>query len=137
MRITAHGREDEDESWYVFDHSTIAALDGESVAAGAYWLGRPWREYARVVFQRTTITDVINPLGWRVWNADDPRTDHVYYGEFENTGDGAAGPDERADFATALSAPVAIEEVLGSGYEGSAWFDASYFSGSGAEVGSA
>lgn len=81
------------------------------------------------------MTEVINPLGWRQWNDDDPRLDNVYYGEFENTGAGAAGEGERADFATFLTAPVAIGDVLGS-YEGAAWFDSSYFEGNGAEVGS-
>lgn len=80
------------------------------------------------------MTEVINPAGWRVWNADTPNTGHVSYQEFENTGEGAKGADERADFATFLSAPVTMEEVLGS-YEGTAWFDASYYAGNGAEVG--
>lgn len=104
------------------------------MATGAYYLGRPWREYARVVFQRTSMSGVVNPAGWRVWNANDPRTAHVSYGEFGNTGDGARGEDERADFATFLSAPVGMAEVLGS-YEGAAWYDESYFDGNGAEAG--
>lgn len=135
MISTAHGREGNDDSWYVFDHSTVTAAAGQNTAAGAYYLGRPWREYARVVFQRTSLSSVINPAGWRVWNADDPRTSNVYYGEYENTGDGAAGADQRVDFATFLSAPVAIGDVLGS-YAGAAWYDGSYFDGNGAEVGS-
>ncbi|KFA63859.1 hypothetical protein S40285_04479 [Stachybotrys chlorohalonatus IBT 40285] len=130
--ITAHGRQGEDSSFYAFDHSTISAAEGEDVVPGTYYLGRPWRAYARVVFQNTDMTDVINPAGWRIWNTGDPRTDFVLYGEYENTGAGAEG--DRADFATQLSAPVEMDEVLGSGYENEAWFDAQYFEGRGADV---
>jgi pectinesterase len=130
----ASGREENNDSWYVFDHSTIAAKSGQSVAAGAYWLGRPWRNYARVVFQRTDMTNVINRLGWRQWNEGDPRLDNVYFGEYANTGAGSAGSGARASFTTFLSSPVAIGDVL-KGYESAAWFDSSYFAGNGAAIG--
>lgn len=70
------------------------------------------------------MTDVINGAGWKNWNTGDDRTDHVSFGEFENSGDGSKG--ERANFSTELSEPVTIESVLGSNYE--SWVDTIYLS---------
>jgi pectinesterase len=121
--ITANGRDsDSNPSFYVIDRSTVAAADGNSVKAGAYYLGRPWRNYSRTVFQRTSMTQVVNGAGWRVWNSGDERTDHVYYGEFENTGEGSKG--QRVSWAKKLGSPVSIETVLGSDWKN--WVDQSY-----------
>ena len=130
--VTAHGRDEDNESIYVFDHSSVSGVEGSSAPAGAYYLGRPWRSWAQVVFQRTEMSEVINGAGWRVWNDDQPNTDNVFYGEFENTGAGSEG--DRADFATAMDAAVVLGDVL-VGYEGAEWFDASYYAGTGADVG--
>ena len=130
--VTAHGRDEDNGSIYVFDRSAVSGVQGESVPAGAYYLGRPWRSWARVIFQRTEMSEVINPAGWRVWNDGQPNTENVYYGEFENTGAGSEG--DRADFATAMDAAVVLGDVL-VGYESADWFDASYYAGKGADVG--
>ncbi|CAM1505819.1 Fc.00g114560.m01.CDS01 [Cosmosporella sp. VM-42] len=130
--ITANGRESDSESYYVFNSCSIAAASGQSVPSGAYYLGRPWREYARVVFQYTSMSAVINSAGWHVWNSGDERTCCVLFGEYKNTGSGASGT--RASFATTLSSPVEIGAILGSGYASEAWFDAGYFAGNGASV---
>uniref|UniRef100_A0A0E0M449 Pectinesterase n=1 Tax=Oryza punctata TaxID=4537 RepID=A0A0E0M449_ORYPU len=58
------------------------------------YLGRPWQPikntmpFSRVVFMECNISDVIDPKGWLPWEG---RTDvsDIYYGEYENTGDGA------------------------------------------------
>ncbi|KAF4467222.1 pectinesterase [Fusarium albosuccineum] len=119
--ITASGRDSEDNpSWYVINKSTVEAAgagDGET------YLGRPWREYARVVFQNSNLGAVVNSAGWSQWG-DNP-TGNVYYGEFGNTGDGASG--DRASFSQQLSSAVAIGDVLGS----TSWIDSDYTSGTG------
>lgn len=102
----------------------IAAASGQTVASGAYYLGRPWSAYARVVFQYTSMSDVINSAGWSQWSTTSPNTATAYFGEYANTGAGASGA--RASFATELSSPVSIETVLGSGYASAGWYDASY-----------
>ncbi|KAH7015816.1 pectin lyase fold/virulence factor [Ilyonectria destructans] len=118
--ITASGRDSEDNpSWYVINKSTIEALSG--VDEGATYLGRPWRTYARVVFQNSELGSVVNAAGWKAWG-DNP-TDNVYYGEFGNTGEGASG--ERASFSQELSSAVSIEDILGS----TSWLDSDYISG--------
>ncbi|KAI8931302.1 hypothetical protein NX059_011644 [Plenodomus lindquistii] len=121
--ITASGRADSSNpSYYVINKSKIGAAPGNSVAAGAYYLGRPWGAYARVVFQNSSLSSVINAAGWVVWNAGDERTDNVVFNEYGNTGDGASGT--RASFSKKLSSAVAIKTILGSDY--SSWVDASY-----------
>lgn len=123
--ITANGRDsDSNPSFYVINKSSVAAASGNTVASGAYFLGRPWRNYSRVVFQKTSMTNVINSAGWKVWGDSDPRTDNVYYGEYSNTGDGSKGT--RASFAKKLSSAVDITTVLGSGY--TSWVDTAYLS---------
>ncbi|KAF2228754.1 carbohydrate esterase family 8 protein, partial [Viridothelium virens] len=114
-----------DASYYVINNSTIAGTTS-SVAAGSHYLGRPWGDYARVAVQHTSMTNVINSAGWSQWQSSDPRTDHVSFGEYENSGAGSEGT--RASFATKLSAPVAIASVLGSGWESASYVDASYVS---------
>lgn len=123
--ITANGRaSSSNPSYYVINKSTVAAASGNSVKAGAYYLGRPWGNYARVVFQNTDLSNVINAAGWSIWNNGDPRTDNVQFGEFGNTGDGSKGT--RASFSKKLSAAVSITTILGSDYKN--WVDTTYLS---------
>jgi len=122
--ITASGRTSNDAGYYVINKSTIAAAAGNSVPAGAYFLGRPWGAFARVVFQSTSMTNVINAAGWHIWNTGDTRTSNVVFQEYGNTGAGASGT--RASFSKKISTPVAISTVLGSGYVSAHYVDASY-----------
>jgi hypothetical protein len=63
--ITANGRDSSSNpSYYVINKSTVSAASGNSVPSGAYYLGRPWRNYSRVVFQSTSMSNVINAAGW-------------------------------------------------------------------------
>ena len=121
--IVASGRTSSEAGYYVLDHCSIAAKSGASVPKGAYYLGRPWGNYARVAVQSTTISNVVNADGWHIWNTGDERTDHVSFGEYGNTGDGAAG---NRKFGTKLSNPVAITDVLGSGYASAVYVDKAY-----------
>ena len=123
--ITASGRpSSSDPSWYVLNKCSVAAAAGQSVPAGAYYLGRPWAAYARVVVQETSMTDAINTAGWVQWNAGDPRTADVTFEEYGNTGAGASGT--RASFAKEIGGAVGVATVLGSGY--ASWVDATYLS---------
>ena len=88
------------------------------------YLGRPWTEYARVVFQYTTMSNVINSAGWEKWSSSSPNTADVLFGEYDNSGAGSQGT--RASFATKLSSPIAITTILGSDYAN--WVDTSYLS---------
>ncbi|TPX13500.1 uncharacterized protein E0L32_005971 [Thyridium curvatum] len=121
--ITANGRDSSsDPSYYVIDNSAVQAASGFSVAAGSVYLGRPWREYARVCFQRCSLSNIINSAGWTVWSSSTPNTGHVTFQEYGNTGSGASG--NRASFATKISAPLTIGSIIGSDY--TSWVDTSY-----------
>ncbi|KAF2732331.1 carbohydrate esterase family 8 protein [Polyplosphaeria fusca] len=125
--ITANGRDSaSDQSYFVINNSTVAAADGNNVSAGTFYLGRPWRSYARVVFQRTTLSLVVNAAGWRVWNTGEENIDHVLFGEFENSGPGASG--KRASFGSKLAAPVRIGTILGTGWANATFVDRGYLS---------
>ncbi|KAL2267356.1 hypothetical protein VTJ83DRAFT_4633 [Remersonia thermophila] len=121
--ITANGRDStSNPSYFVIHRSRVAARAGDNVSRGAYYLGRPWRDHARVVVQQSSLSNVVNPAGWAVWNNGDPRTNGVEFGESENWGEGANGA--RAWFSRRLPAPVTKEEVLGGDYR--SWVDTSY-----------
>jgi len=122
--VTASGRVSNDNGYYVINKGTIAAAAGNTVPAGAYYLGRPWGAFARVVFQSTSMSNVINAKGWSVWQASDTRTGNVIFEEYGNTGAGASGT--RATFSKKIASPVAIGTVLGSAYASAKYVDASY-----------
>ncbi|CUA75380.1 hypothetical protein RSOLAG22IIIB_11704 [Rhizoctonia solani] len=65
--------------YYVIDQSNI-------MGTGIQYLGRPWRNYARVIFQNSVLGSQIQPAGWSEWSTTNPMTDHIFYGEFNNTG---------------------------------------------------
>ncbi|KAF2223193.1 pectin lyase fold/virulence factor [Elsinoe ampelina] len=123
--ITASGRLDANNpNWYVFDKCNVAAASGNSVPNGAYYLGRPWREFARVTFQNTALSAVVNGAGWVQWNSGDPRTSSVTFQEYGNTGTGASGT--RAKFSKKISAAIPITQILGSGYASAAYVDKAF-----------
>ncbi|KAG8747379.1 hypothetical protein FRC11_012385, partial [Ceratobasidium sp. 423] len=55
--ITASGRSSADSNYYVIDKSTITG-------SGKQYLGRPWRNYARVIVQGTSIGSHVVAEGW-------------------------------------------------------------------------
>ncbi|KAK0653671.1 Pectinesterase [Lasiodiplodia hormozganensis] len=119
--VTASGRQLADDGWYVINGGSVAGVDGANVTAGVYYLGRPWRSFARVVFQGVYLSEVINPAGWAIWSKSQNNTENVTFAEYGNTGPGAWNDATRAEFSEQLSAPVKIEEVLGANY--TLWVD--------------
>ncbi|KAG3075801.1 hypothetical protein PI124_g4874 [Phytophthora idaei] len=118
--VTANGRTDNSNpSEYVFNNTRVFGSK-----PGQAFLGRPWRPYARVVFQNSDLSNVINPAGWQTWNGDS-NTANVYFKEYKNRGAGAA-TDKRVGFSGPLQKPVAVTEVLGSGYQSAWWVDKSF-----------
>ncbi|KAK5138425.1 hypothetical protein LTR08_000011 [Meristemomyces frigidus] len=130
--ITASGRNaTNDTSFYVISQSTVAGINATVDAqAGLNYLGRPWGIFARVVFQYTYLSEVINPAGWSIWDpAPMERISNVTFAEFANYGPGSfptEGP--RANFSEQLTEPVVREEILGDGYEEEWWVDMRYLS---------
>ncbi|XP_078435101.1 pectinesterase-like [Wolffia australiana] len=86
--ITAQGRSDPNQN------SGISIVDSrvspaESLGSVRSFLGRPWKEYSRTVFLRCDLDGLIDPAGWLEWSGDFALST-LYYGEYQNTGDGAA-----------------------------------------------
>lgn len=123
--ITASGRDSaSNPSYYVINGATVNTKSGVSLAAGSTYLGRPWRNYARVVVQNSNLGAVVNSAGWSIWNTGDERTDQVFYREYGNTGTGASGTRK---FSSKLSAPVTLANVIGS----TSWIDMNYWNNAG------
>ncbi|KAF3083336.1 hypothetical protein TWF569_005800 [Orbilia oligospora] len=119
--VTANGRDSSSNpSYYLIDKSSIAAASGYT-GVGKSYLGRPWRNYARVVVQRTVLSNVINGAGWSQWSSSSPNTDHVSFQEYGNTGDGASGT--RASFSSKLGGAVNPTSILDGD---TSWVDLSY-----------
>ncbi|TFK52255.1 pectin lyase-like protein [Heliocybe sulcata] len=127
--ITASGRQANNSAIYVFDRNEVVlASDAQSGISGRIFLGRPWADYARVIFKNTYITAPMNNTMWSIWNPGDERTDNVLFAEYNSTGPGIPSNVQRPNFATMLTASQAaqydITSVVGSGWE--QWVDMAY-----------
>lgn len=70
---------------YVFRYCTIT---GNSPAA-SFYLGRPWRPYAKTVFLYCDLGKQVIKEGWNNWNNAANETT-AYYAEYKNKGEGSA-----------------------------------------------
>ncbi|QSZ37098.1 hypothetical protein DSL72_009190 [Monilinia vaccinii-corymbosi] len=125
--ITASGRaSSSNPSWFVINNSNVQNNRSQT-ATHTNYLGRPWRDYARVVFQNTYLGNNINPAGWSVWSSSNANTNHVTFAEYGNTGPGAiASEGPRASFGSSIGSPIQIQTVLGAGFLHEWWVDCSY-----------
>lgn len=96
---------------FVINNSQVISA---GAAKGSTYLGRPWSENAIVVFQKCSLSDIINPAGWSVWSRNDPHTAHVSFEEYQNVGAGASTGARK--LGTQRSSPASIASVLGSDY---------------------
>ncbi|XP_026423708.1 pectinesterase-like [Papaver somniferum] len=89
---TAQGRTDPNQNTgtSIQNCNVIASSDLEPVK-GSFktFLGRPWKAYSRTVYMESFLGDLINPAGWAEWNASNPFTKTLFYGEYANRGPGA------------------------------------------------
>lgn len=109
--ITAASTAEGQEYGYVFEHCN---LTGNCPKASCY-LGRPWRNFAKVVYLNCHMDEHICPSGWDDWNKTDSH-DTVLFAEYNSTGKGAT-PQYRASFSRQLTEKEAAhytrEKVLG------------------------
>lgn len=83
---------------YVFYHCRLIA---KNPGVRAY-LGRPWRQYSRVVYINCWMGSQIRPSGWNNW--DNPANEKTaWYAEYGSTGPGAR-PQDRVKWERKLSA---------------------------------
>ncbi|QAY79545.1 pectinesterase family protein [Sphingosinicella sp. BN140058] len=111
----------EEDSGYVFDRCTLTA----DPAARNVSLGRPWRDYASVVFLRTRMDAQVMPEGWREWYpGTSNRLPTTRYAEYRSFGRGA-NPAARAAPARQLTREEAAGWSLRRFFDGDiGWIDA-------------
>jgi pectinesterase len=84
--------------------------------ASTFYLGRPWRPYAKTVFINCYLDKQIKPEGWHNWGKPDAEST-TFYAEFGSTGPGA-NPEARVKWARPLTKEEAdqftVENVLGN-----------------------
>lgn len=69
---------------YVFKNCTFTG----SAQANTFYLGRPWRPYAKVVIMESVLDKQVKPEGWNNWDKVSNESTS-YYAEYKNTGVGA------------------------------------------------
>lgn len=82
--VTAASTPEEQPFGFVFRD---CAIDGAAPDVKTY-LGRPWRDYASVVFVNTQMSEVVRPEGWSDWGKT-ARSKTARYAEFGSHGPGA------------------------------------------------
>jgi pectinesterase len=82
--LTAASTPDTVRYGYVFNRCRITG----DAPPGSYYLGRPWRPFAKVVFLRCPLGPHLKAAGWDNWrNPENEKT--AYYAEYHSTGPGA------------------------------------------------
>lgn len=81
------------------------------------YLGRPWRDLARVIYQYSSLSDIVNPIGWTTLDL----TATPIFEEFENTGAGS-DTSQRVN-ETVATAAVTMAQLWPEGY---GWIDSTY-----------
>ncbi|KIL86674.1 hypothetical protein FAVG1_09930 [Fusarium avenaceum] len=121
--ITAQNRKSL--SWaggFVFDTCKVTYTDSYGSTFGTTSLGRPWSQYALVVYMNSFLDKHISSAGWSAWSTSSPQTSDVIFGEFNNTGPGN-WTASRASFATKLTESQASAYSLGSFIGSTSWLD--------------
>ena len=82
---------------YVFHNCKITAAEG----VNKVFLGRPWRDFAKVVYINCELGSHILPAGWSNW-AGTSRDKTAYFAEYENKGQGATN-SQRVEWSYQLT----------------------------------
>ncbi|KAL1561615.1 pectinesterase [Salvia divinorum] len=113
--ITAQGREKPDDTnGFVFKNCNI-------VGEGKVFLGRPWRDYARVLFYNTLMSDIIVPQGWDAWGSA-RRENLLSLSEYKCRGPGSMS-SKRVGWAKKMSDEEAIKLAAISFIDNQGWVD--------------
>ncbi|KAH9542797.1 hypothetical protein CY35_13G026100 [Sphagnum magellanicum] len=124
--FTAQGRTIQAQNTgFSFQNCTIDAAPELKAAqsAGQFvasYLGRPWKLYSRTVYLQNSMSSVINPAGWLPWNGSFALST-LFYGEYKNTGPGAA-TGQRVSWSTQItSSKVATQYTVDNFISGALW----------------
>jgi len=111
MYITAASTPDSTKYGYVFIDCEIKGENGAS-----YFLGRPWRPYAKVIFINSNLGAFIKPEGWDPWGKESNKQT-AFYAEYQNKGLGFK-PDERVKWSRQLTSEEAKSYTLENIFRG-------------------
>lgn len=79
---------------------------------GSFYLGRPWRPFAKTVFIECFLDKQIKAEGWHNWNKPDAEKTS-YYAEYKSHGPGA-NPGKRVPWSKQLSDSEAAQFTVGN-----------------------
>ncbi|XP_010029512.2 pectinesterase-like [Eucalyptus grandis] len=129
--VTAQGRIDPNQNTgIVIQKCRIAETNDLRSVKSSFptYLGRPWKEYSRTVIMQSSISDVIDPVGWHEWSGTFA-LNTLYYGEYQNIGAGA-GTTKRVNwkgFKVITSATEAQGFTAGNFIGGASWLSSTGF----------
>jgi pectinesterase len=83
--VTAASTNDDQAFGFVFLNCRITG----SAPENSFYLGRPWRPYAKTVFVDCFLDKHIRPEGWHNWGSED-KEKTAFYAEYNSIGPGAA-----------------------------------------------
>jgi pectinesterase len=110
--VTAASTPEETEYGYVFKNCRFTGNATEH----SFYLGRPWRPFAKVVFMHSYLGSHIIPEGWHNW--DDPENEKTaFYAEYKNNGPGFT-PEKRVEWSHQLTEQEAEEYTLENIFNG-------------------
>lgn len=110
--LTAASTPDTTKFGYVFLKCKIKGDAPEN----SFYLGRPWRPYAKTVFIKCHLADLIKPEGWNHWGKESNKQT-AFYAEYKSKGPGAS-PSKRVDWSHQLTAEQAKEYTLDNIFKG-------------------
>lgn len=107
--VTAASTSDTTKYGYVFYNCKVKGEKNSS-----FYLGRPWRPYAKVVYIKCDLSNVIKPEGWNNWGKESNEKT-AYYAEYKNRGAGYV-PEKRVKWSHQLideeAKEYTVEKVL-------------------------
>jgi pectinesterase len=110
--ITAASTADTTKFGYVFNKCKIEG----NAPANSFYLGRPWRPYAKVAYLNCELPDFIRPEGWNNWSKESNEKT-AYYAEYKNTGKGA-DPKNRVNWSHQLTDETYKDYILENVFRG-------------------
>ncbi|CAD0092854.1 unnamed protein product [Aureobasidium mustum] len=106
---------------FVFDQCSIVPAAGSSGFKNVS-LGRPWNNFARVLYAGCYLDGSVGPAGWTQWSKSAPQTDGVTFAEYHNFGPGS-NTCSRASFSQQLSDAEAAQFQLANFFPTTSWID--------------
>ncbi|KAF2121667.1 pectin lyase fold/virulence factor [Lophiotrema nucula] len=114
---------------YIFDQCLFTTAPDATVdLTQKVYLGRPYSQYALVVVKNSYLDSLINPSGWKIWSATDPRTGYITFAEFNNSGPGNWENNNASRTAFGYATLLSSDSYsLSSVMDSTSWIDLTYF----------